>query len=83
MVKSVPELSDNFSRLSKRMEGEFLPSLQQSLERISIVFDRDVNRIAQKVEKTTEALEGAALHALMVSEISVQSPENLMMAKVY
>jgi phospholipid/cholesterol/gamma-HCH transport system substrate-binding protein len=63
MSKSVPELSDNFSRLSKRMEGEFLPSLQQSLERISIVFDRDVNRIAQKVEKTTDALEGAAQHA--------------------
>lgn len=63
MSKSVPELSDNFARLSKRMEGEFLPSLQQSLERISVVFDRDVNRIAQKVEKTTDVLEGAAQHA--------------------
>jgi phospholipid/cholesterol/gamma-HCH transport system substrate-binding protein len=63
MVKSIPTLSDDFGRLSKRMESEFLPSFQASIERMSEVFDRDVNRIAQKVEKTTEALEDAALQA--------------------
>lgn len=63
MVKSIPALSNDFGRLSKRMESEFLPSFQASIERISDVFDRDVNRIAQKVEKTTEALEDAAFHA--------------------
>ncbi len=63
MVKSIPALSDDFGRLSKRMESEFLPSFQASIERMSEVFDRDVNRIAQKVEKTTDALSDAAWNA--------------------
>lgn len=43
--------------------SEFLPSLKQSIEKISDVFDRDFGSITYQLEHTTNALESAALEA--------------------
>src|SRR5205085_6184984 len=49
-----------FKGLSERLETGLFPAFQESIEKISNVFDRDFGRIATRVESTTEALEEAA-----------------------
>ena len=57
------EIGTNFRLLSDRLENKVFPSFQESIEKISTVFDRDFGRIATRVETTTEALEDAAAQA--------------------
>jgi len=57
------EIGTNFRLLSDRLENKVFPSFQESMEKISTVFDRDFGRIATRVETTTEALEDAAAQA--------------------
>jgi len=59
-VDAFLEIGSNFKRLSDRLENGVFPSFQDSVEKISMVFDRDFGRIATRVETTTEALEEAA-----------------------
>jgi len=53
----------NVQMLSDRLDNNVFPSFQDSIEKISNVFDRDFGRIASRVEATTEALEEAAAQA--------------------
>lgn len=57
------EIGANVRMLSDRLENNVFPSFQESIEKISNVFDRDFGRIATHVETTTEALEEAAAQA--------------------
>src|SRR5579863_4070513 len=57
------EIGSNVRMLSDRLETKVFPSFQESIEKISSVFDRDFGRIANHVETTTEALEEAAAQA--------------------
>jgi phospholipid/cholesterol/gamma-HCH transport system substrate-binding protein len=57
------EIGTNVRMLSDRLEKNVFPSFQESIEKISNVFDRDFGRIANRVEITTEALEDAAAQA--------------------
>jgi len=57
------EIGTNVRMLSDKLEKNVFPSFQESIERISNVFDRDFGRIANRVEITTEALEEAAAQA--------------------
>ena len=57
------EIGTNVRMLSDRLENKVFPSFQDSMEKISSVFDRDFGRIATRVETTTEALEDAAAQA--------------------
>ena len=57
------EIGSNVRMLSDRLENNVFPSFQDSIEKISNVFDRDFGRIASRVEITTEALEEAAAQA--------------------
>ena len=57
------EIGTNVRSLSERLENNVFPSFQESIEKISNVFDRDFGRIATRVETTTEALEEAAAQA--------------------
>ena len=57
------EIGSNVRMLSDRLENNVFPSFQDSIEKISNVFDRDFGRIAGRVESTTEALEEAAAQA--------------------
>lgn len=57
------EIGTNVRTLSDRLEHNVFPSFQESIEKISNVFDRDFGRIAGRVETTTEALEEAAAQA--------------------
>jgi phospholipid/cholesterol/gamma-HCH transport system substrate-binding protein len=57
------EIGSNVRMLSDRLEKNVFPSFQDSIEKISNVFDRDFGRIAARVEVTTEALEEAAAQA--------------------
>ncbi len=57
------EIGTNVRTLSDRLENHVFPSFQESIEKISNVFDRDFGRIATRVETTTEVLEEAAAQA--------------------
>ncbi|HSC25537.1 MAG TPA: MlaD family protein [Candidatus Babeliales bacterium] len=57
------EIGTNVRMLSDRLENKVFPAFQESIEKISNVFDRDFGRIASRVELTTEALEDAAAQA--------------------
>lgn len=57
------EIGSNVRMLADRLENHVFPSFQDSIEKISNVFDRDFGRIAGRVETTTEALEEAAAQA--------------------
>lgn len=57
------EIGNNVRSLSTRLENNVFPAFQDSIEKISNVFDRDFGRIARRVEVTTEALEEAAAQA--------------------
>lgn len=62
-LDSFIRMGENFEHLSKKLEAELIPTFQDSIVKISNVFDRDFNRIAGKLESTTEAIEEAALQA--------------------
>lgn len=57
------EIGTNVRTLSDKLENKVFPSFQESIEKISNVFDRDFGRIATRVEATAEALEDAASQA--------------------
>lgn len=57
------EIGTNFKSLSAKLETDVFPSFQNSIEKISNVFDRDFDRIAGRVESTTQVLEDAAVQA--------------------
>lgn len=63
MKNTVPHLGQDLSRLSNKMETDFLPSLKDSVERVSEIFDRDFGTITYQLEHTTNALENAASEA--------------------
>lgn len=63
MKSTVPDLGGDLTRLSNKLESDFLPSLKNSVEKISEVFDRDFGSITYQLEHTTNALESAALEA--------------------
>lgn len=50
-------------RLSQKLEDKVLPTFQNSMEKISSVFDRDFDRVATKLETTAEAVDEAAVQA--------------------
>ncbi len=54
-VDAFLEIGANVRMLSERLENNVFPSFQESIEKISSVFDRDFGRIANRVEITTEA----------------------------
>lgn len=57
------EIGTNVRAISDRLENTVFPAFQNSIEKISNVFDRDFGRIARRVEVTTETLEEAAAQA--------------------
>ncbi len=63
MRSNIPAVSGDIQRLSQRLETDFLPSFQQSVERISLLFDKDLSRAANQLERTTKTLEDTALQA--------------------
>ncbi len=63
MKNTLPHLGNDLSRLSNKLETEFLPAFKNSIEKVSDVFDRDFGSITYQLEHTAHALEGAALDA--------------------
>jgi len=57
------QVGTNITRLANKLENSVFPSFQESIEKISQVFDRDFNRITTRLEFTTEALEEASIQA--------------------
>ncbi len=49
--------------LTQRLDQDVFPSFQDGVEKISTAFDRDLDRIANKLESTAEALEQASVQA--------------------
>lgn len=60
-IEAIMEIGVNIRRLSERLENDILPTFKEGIERISIAFDRDFSRMANKLESTASALEEASL----------------------
>lgn len=56
-------IGNDIRRVSEKLERDVFPSFQTSVEKISNVFDRDITRIATKLESTAQALEEASIEA--------------------
>src|SRR3990167_4269011 len=56
-------IGTDIRNIAEKLDTDVLPVFRDSIEKISNVFDRDFNRIASKLESTTDAFEGAALQA--------------------
>ncbi|MCK5633368.1 MCE family protein [bacterium] len=56
-------VGQDIKRLSQKLEDNVLPTFQDSITRISDVFDRDFNRVATKLESTAEAVDDASVQA--------------------
>ncbi|OGB96851.1 hypothetical protein A3F06_00560 [candidate division TM6 bacterium RIFCSPHIGHO2_12_FULL_36_22] len=63
MRDSVPQFSNDFKRIADKLDSDVFPQFQESLGRISEVFDRDFGQVARELKDTTHALESAAVHA--------------------
>jgi len=57
------QVGTNINRLANKLENNVFPSFQESIEKISQIFDRDFDRIATRLEFTTGALEEASIQA--------------------
>jgi phospholipid/cholesterol/gamma-HCH transport system substrate-binding protein len=57
------QIGTNINQLTTKLDSNIFPSFQESIEKISQVFDRDFNRIATRMELTTETLEDASIQA--------------------
>lgn len=62
-VKAFLEIGQNFKKLTNRLDNEVLPSFQESVEKISDVFDRDFGRVAARIDSTAEMFEDASIQA--------------------
>lgn len=62
-IDSILKIGDNFQRLTDRLDTDVFPTFQESIHKISQVFDRDFNRVATKLESSIDALEDASLQA--------------------
>lgn len=62
-IDSLLGIGDTVNNLAQRLDNEVFPSFQNSIEKISSVFDRDFDRIANQLGATAEAVESASVQA--------------------
>jgi phospholipid/cholesterol/gamma-HCH transport system substrate-binding protein len=62
-IGSLLSIGVTINGVADKLEQDVFPAFQESIEKISQVFDRDFNRIASRVESTTQALEDASIQA--------------------
>lgn len=62
-IDSFLEIGNHVRRLSEQLENEVFPSLQNGLNTISQVFERDLDRVAGQISSTATALEEASIQA--------------------
>jgi phospholipid/cholesterol/gamma-HCH transport system substrate-binding protein len=53
----------HIQRVAVQLEENVLPTVQENVDRIATVFDRDFDRVATKFESTTQSLEEATVQA--------------------
>lgn len=56
-LENLFKIGNNVNRISDQLEQSVFPSFQESIEKISRVFDRDFNRVASKLETSVDTLE--------------------------
>lgn len=57
------QIGSDIRSLSKKLEDSVFPAFQESIEKISSVFDRDFDRVANKLVSTAEVFEDASIQA--------------------
>lgn len=62
-INAVLELGADFKRIAGKLEREIFPAVQDGVNKIATVFDRDFGRVATKFESTVDALEEASVQA--------------------
>jgi phospholipid/cholesterol/gamma-HCH transport system substrate-binding protein len=59
----VMRLGEEIKRVADRLDDKVLPAFQESIEKISAVFERDFDNVTHNLSKTARALEEASLQA--------------------
>jgi len=62
-IDTLLQVGENIKNLTDKLDRNVLPAFQDSIEKISNVFDRDFGRVANKVGETADALSDASLQA--------------------
>ena len=62
-IDAILKIGENVRNLTDKLDQKVLPAFQDSIEKISDVFDRDFDRVANKVGETADALSDASLQA--------------------
>jgi len=62
-IDAILSVGKDIRRLSKKLEDDVLPTFQNSMVKISDVFDRDFDRVATKLEATAESVDEASIQA--------------------
>ena len=62
-IDAILGVGESLKNLTNKLDKKIFPSFQESIEKISDVFDRDFNKVASKVSETAESLSEASLQA--------------------
>jgi phospholipid/cholesterol/gamma-HCH transport system substrate-binding protein len=62
-IDTLLSIGTDIKQVTDMLQRDLLPSFQQSIERISIVFDRDFDRIAGHMQNTAQSLQQASEQA--------------------
>ena len=57
LKNQLPSMNNDIRKILEQLSNTLLPGIEHSVERASLAVDRDFNRIATKVESTTNSLE--------------------------
>ena len=62
-IDTILSLGNDIRRLAEKLEMDVLPAIQQSVEKVSDVFDRDIGGVASQIGSTVSAIEDASAQA--------------------
>jgi len=62
-IETFLAIGSQVQHLAERLDRDVFPSFQDGVEKIATAFDRDLDRIANRLESTAQALEQASIQA--------------------
>lgn len=62
-IDSILQIGDQVRRIADRLDNHVLPAVQESIEKIASVMDRDFSQISTHIASTAQAIEDASIQA--------------------
>ena len=62
-IEDILNIGENFNKIAKRLDESVLPAFQDSVDKISDVFDRDFAKVSNRIGEATESLNDALSQA--------------------